>query len=328
MSTAQFQLYLGSQIRVAQSEGHDLILRAIDTFVIGDFRKILLVLGSVTDALVGGLPCTPRIHWAAPRSIAPTIMWGGISMGRQQHRGESDSYHCQSAIPATSSLAPSSFQEFAPARNPDVKFNLQPHLSDDSIGLYPTVTPSYPCSSQANDGAVIQYGTCLDVEGPPSSSLTFANYWNDWVEGLPDLDSTLRDEKFISNFNEPQDDLPSVRGLDPPPSGNLTVKIDAGAPPNRSSSRRVTKHTCSLCGKDFTRPCSLETHMNIHYNRKPFICPVVECQKAFSVKSNVLRHMRTHGTVAISPPIINSSASTYTVHFAPIETAESYAYGK
>lgn len=47
---------------------------------------------------------------------------------------------------------------------------------------------------------------------------------------------------------------------------------------------------CQSCGKSFSRPSGLNTHLNSHTGEKPFKCPYIGCRKAFSVRSNMKRH--------------------------------------
>ncbi|KAF9010493.1 hypothetical protein BDQ17DRAFT_1187279, partial [Cyathus striatus] len=54
------------------------------------------------------------------------------------------------------------------------------------------------------------------------------------------------------------------------------------------------KYECSYCGKGFTRPSSLKIHLNSHTGEKPFVCPVENCGRSFSVLSNMRRHARVH----------------------------------
>ncbi|THH19279.1 hypothetical protein EW146_g1863 [Bondarzewia mesenterica] len=89
-------------------------------------------------------------------------------------------------------------------------------------------------------------------------------------------------------------------------SSPLTMTPIASRGPNASSemdsARRLkTKtHRCKICDKVFPRPSGLATHMNSHSGAKPFKCPVDECTKSFTVRSNAKRHLRTHG---IDPPL-------------------------
>ncbi|KAJ7164419.1 hypothetical protein C8R46DRAFT_312060 [Mycena filopes] len=51
-------------------------------------------------------------------------------------------------------------------------------------------------------------------------------------------------------------------------------------------------HACAICFRRFLRPSALKTHMNVHYRRRPFWCPLPECRKTFSARSNAQRHIR------------------------------------
>ncbi|ORZ34592.1 hypothetical protein BCR44DRAFT_1390445, partial [Catenaria anguillulae PL171] len=53
-------------------------------------------------------------------------------------------------------------------------------------------------------------------------------------------------------------------------------------------------YRCDQCGKAFSRPSSLDTHMAVHTGAKPFGCPHPGCGKEFSVRSNLKRHMKIH----------------------------------
>ncbi|CAI4054739.1 hypothetical protein SUVZ_16G2930 [Saccharomyces uvarum] len=51
---------------------------------------------------------------------------------------------------------------------------------------------------------------------------------------------------------------------------------------------------CPICGKVCSRPSTLRTHYLIHTGDTPFKCTWEHCNKSFNVKSNMLRHLRTH----------------------------------
>ncbi|CAR30806.1 hypothetical protein ZYGR_0P01080 [Zygosaccharomyces rouxii] len=51
---------------------------------------------------------------------------------------------------------------------------------------------------------------------------------------------------------------------------------------------------CPVCGKICSRPSTLKTHFLIHTGDTPFKCTWQNCQKSFNVKSNMLRHLKSH----------------------------------
>ncbi|KAK6906366.1 hypothetical protein I204_00822 [Kwoniella mangroviensis CBS 8886] len=63
---------------------------------------------------------------------------------------------------------------------------------------------------------------------------------------------------------------------------------------NRDGLVKSRKHFCPVCDKRFNRPSSLNTHMAVHTGAKPYMCSRPDCQRRFSVSSNLRRHERTH----------------------------------
>jgi len=51
---------------------------------------------------------------------------------------------------------------------------------------------------------------------------------------------------------------------------------------------------CPICGKICSRPSTLKTHFLIHTGDNPFKCSWIGCKKSFNVKSNMLRHLKSH----------------------------------
>ncbi|KAK0440892.1 uncharacterized protein EV420DRAFT_1130824 [Desarmillaria tabescens] len=67
------------------------------------------------------------------------------------------------------------------------------------------------------------------------------------------------------------------------------------------------KHVCRVCKKRFRRPSSLNIHTNTHTGATPYRCSLPGCGKEFNVKSNMLRHYRSH----TNPVTTQSSSSRY-----------------
>ncbi|KAH3675476.1 hypothetical protein WICPIJ_009354, partial [Wickerhamomyces pijperi] len=56
----------------------------------------------------------------------------------------------------------------------------------------------------------------------------------------------------------------------------------------------AARNRCNICGKQFKRPSSLQTHKYSHSGEKPFQCDWKDCNKVFSVRSNMIRHRKLH----------------------------------
>ncbi|ORY86911.1 hypothetical protein BCR37DRAFT_337511, partial [Protomyces lactucae-debilis] len=52
------------------------------------------------------------------------------------------------------------------------------------------------------------------------------------------------------------------------------------------------RYTCPECQKTFSRPSSLRIHKHSHTGERPYVCNVKGCERAFSVRSNLRRHMK------------------------------------
>ncbi|CAL9728133.1 hypothetical protein MOUN0_C03004 [Monosporozyma unispora] len=62
---------------------------------------------------------------------------------------------------------------------------------------------------------------------------------------------------------------------------------------NLNIAKRLRKQ-CPVCGKICSRPSTLKTHYLIHSGDTPFKCTWKGCTKSFNVKSNMLRHLKSH----------------------------------
>ncbi|AMD22618.1 HHL152Cp [Eremothecium sinecaudum] len=85
--------------------------------------------------------------------------------------------------------------------------------------------------------------------------------------------------------------MPSASANSVPPTP-MAANVNVNAP--ISTGVRLTAKTCPVCLKAFTRKTSLNTHMLIHADIRPYRCRYNDCNKTFNVKSNLNRHLKIH----------------------------------
>ncbi|CDK26286.1 unnamed protein product [Kuraishia capsulata CBS 1993] len=66
----------------------------------------------------------------------------------------------------------------------------------------------------------------------------------------------------------------------------------SGTRSRSTSSQRVKKFICEVCGKAYNRPSLLEQHLRSHSNERPFVC--FTCDEGFLRKDHLQRHLLKH----------------------------------
>lgn len=77
-----------------------------------------------------------------------------------------------------------------------------------------------------------------------------------------------------------------------PSSPTLSTKTPSDGEDDAPSGNN--RYKCPYCEKGFSRPSSLRIHTYSHTGEKPFQCPEPNCDRFFSVQSNMRRHIRVH----------------------------------
>ncbi len=140
------------------------------------------------------------------------------------------------------------------------------------------VVPPNPSSSSLSP---------ISPNSPKSSSLSLSPKSSSSSSSLsPNLNSSTS-LNYNSNLNLKSE----IEKMD---TGIIPLETIRGKNSKKQRSNFRKKNICPYCSKEFSRPSSLQTHTYTHTGEKPFICDFDSCGKKFSVRSNLVRHMKLH----------------------------------
>ncbi|KAJ3043963.1 hypothetical protein HDV00_003490 [Rhizophlyctis rosea] len=121
------------------------------------------------------------------------------------------------------------------------------------------------------------------------------------------LKKIRRDEHGnITTVSIPPIPIPSILPLASALLPKLSSTNSTSSASSTSSTHATKKYACTVCGKKFTRPSSLQTHSYTHTGERPYVCggftgqggeggereAIQGCGRGFSVLSNLRRHLR------------------------------------
>lgn len=81
----------------------------------------------------------------------------------------------------------------------------------------------------------------------------------------------------------------------------------------------IRPHKCHICGKKFSRPFFLQTHLRIHTGERPYECDI--CERRFTQLTDMRRHRKRHD----KPSSRVSQPAIYVIQDTPEEVVEEVA---
>ncbi|CAO3676663.1 unnamed protein product [Rhizopus stolonifer] len=132
------------------------------------------------------------------------------------------------------------------------------------------------------------YGTCSSSS---SSTVTISNPLSPHTSEEEDEEDEDEEDDLSSQGSTYSETLKFNNKRDPKKLSEPST--------SKSRKRRLPpskKYYCSYCSKGFSRPSSLRIHTYSHTGERPYECPEKDCNRKFSVQSNMRRHLRVHRT--------------------------------
>jgi uncharacterized Zn-finger protein len=92
-----------------------------------------------------------------------------------------------------------------------------------------------------------------------------------------------------SHSNTPAASGSSVPSISSPPDQSVLPEYD--------DNNQLPELSCSFCEGTFSRHCDLNDHINPKQKRR-YKCIINDCSRAFSLRTDLTRHVKTHQTSA------------------------------
>ncbi|GMM37565.1 Cmr3 protein [Saccharomycopsis crataegensis] len=165
--------------------------------------------------------------------------------------------------------------------NPSPPPSAPPHSDDSAAPAPPASAPAASTTSSGgappfNSRALSYPDTTLPNKSPSSSS-------------LPPVETKPKRHRRRNTDPHGLTSSSSSSSTSSPKLSTPSTATYSGMSPETAARNR-----CPKCNKQFKRPSSLQTHLYSHTGEKPFQCGWVGCERYFSVRSNMTRHMRLH----------------------------------
>lgn len=194
-------------------------------------------------------------------------------------------------------------QSSANELNIEEENQLHQNLQEDENVLRPVVVNDGP------DGYLREYETML------SNHVNELQYHTDYIEENSFEDNQLKGEIYTQkpddlqvvsdadNNDDPEDDTAAdAIAVKYDESMEVTYEdtkkkekrenVMVKPPMRKETSQILNRFYCIQCDRDFSTKTNLNRHMLSHQGNKPHVCP--ECSKSFSQKATLKQHMYTH----------------------------------